>query len=263
MSSLNGFLRKWLWDPKWRTIYRQGNAKILGASVASFVFIYLIARAISQGRLWLHNLGGGLVEEHPTLGAWISSISADLTMPLGLKLLAYSAISAVIGKGIYEASCPPYIKQGDSLEQFHNSYPDSLSILADDFRTLWINLEPNLRQKIRKDVQASHLISFYFMQGPNQQREDIEVFDQNTIIRYDYAHPHQGAGKSVAPTGNLMNILRYKDFGTAIFEVLREYRDGCNWFSRFTCAVTYYLAILFAALAILYQAWWVLPTLIE
>lgn len=262
MSSLNGFLRKWLWDPKWRTIYRLGNAKILGASVASFVLIYLVARVIGQSRLWLQHLGEDLVKEHPTIGAWLSSVAIDLTMPLGLKLLAYSAIFAVIGKGVYEARCPPYIKQGDSLEQFRNAYSDALSILANDFRTLWNNLGTDLRQTIRRDVQAGHLIHFYFMEG-SRQNEDIAELADNTIIRYDYGHPHPAAGGARQTTASLMNILRYKDFGTAIFDVLREYRDNCNRFSRFFCALFYYLAILFAAASIIYQAWWVLPTLIK
>jgi hypothetical protein len=259
--SLKSVLEKWLFDPKWRIIYRLGNAKILGASFASFVFIYLIARVIGHGQSWLHNLGSGLLKEHPLFGIWLNSVSADLTLPLGLKLLAYSAIFAVIGKGIYEARCPPYIKQGDSLDQFRNAYSDALSILANDFQDLWNNNSAiSFRQSIFNDVKIGHLINFYFVAG-GQQNQNIPVLANDSIIQYRYVRPHPGAGTGISWTGNLMTMVRYKDFGTAIFDLLREHRDNCNRPWRITCAASYYFAIFFAAAAVLYQAWWVLPLL--
>jgi hypothetical protein len=254
------FLKKWFLDPKWRTIYRLGNVKILAASFASFVFIYVTARVVGQVQLWLHTLGTDVLKGDRPTSDWLISVSAGITMPLGLKLVAYSAIFAVIAKGIYEARCPPYIKQGDSIEHFRNAYSEAISILADDFRRLWNSSSTDRRGAIRANIRTSHLINLYFMAG-SQQNEDTDDLNHDTVVRFHYDTPHPGGG--TFRTARLIHALRDRDLSIAILDILREFRDDCNRFSRFLCALSYYVAILFAAAALLYQASWVLPLLMS
>ena len=258
MASLWSFIDQWLVNPKWRTVRRLGDLRILGISFASFIFITLIARGISYARAWLEGLGVTVGQIEPDLGEWVTTVSDQLTLPFGLKLLAYSAVFAVIGKVIYESACPPYIKVGDSFQHFTSTYSGALSRLCDDFVKLWNISAPSVRQKIRQDAQASHLVSITFIVGRDTV-EDVDPLSSDTVTRFTYAHPHPGASRGGFPTKEFRYLLRDGDFGAAIYDALREHRDASRIVLRIICAVSYYVALGFAGYAVIYQAWWALP----
>jgi len=259
VASWWGIIEDWVLNPKWRTVRRLGDVRILGISLASFVFITLIARGIGYVRAWLGGLGVAVGQIEPDLGEWVTTVSGQLTLPFGLRLLAFSAIFAVIGKIIYEFACPPYIKIGDSFQHFTGTYSGALSRLCDDFVKLWNISNISTKQKIRQVAQASRLVSFSFLGEGNQFVDNVEHLSSDTVTKFQYARPHPGAAQGTQPTGEFRYLLRDGDFGGAIYDALREHRDTSRIVLRIICALSYYVALSFVGCAIIYQAWWALP----
>ena len=111
------WFERYLLDPHWRIIKVYGQAKILGISATTIIVAPLLSRILIK----LNEMETTIRQSHPALNALFPLIKLHFELPLSIKLLVGSAVFALVGKGIYEAMCPLYIKAGDSYQEFRHT----------------------------------------------------------------------------------------------------------------------------------------------
>ena len=118
-----------------------------------------------------------------------------------------------------------------------------------DFIKLWNESDDTTRNQIRSETAAGHLVILAVGIG-----DTISSIDKIKLSRL---------GGTETRTDTLAALLRFPDVGEAIFDALREHRDGSLRPVRVACAICYYVALCFAVWAIGMQGKWVLWGLLE
>ena len=232
-------------NPRWRTLHRLGQARVLGISAAALVVAPLLSRLVVTLRNWLHGLGDVRAQH----------LADELHIPLVLMLLLCSALFALIGKVVYEMACPPYIKCGSDYPYFRHSYSDALTRLADDFATLWSASDAADRSLIKKIIFGALHLEFY---SDAALPSDVPEITRDSTVQFN--GPLGVPGPRPMVTGPLISLLRRTDppnIGEEIFVVLRRMRDDCRYPLRIVCVVCYYASIGLAIGVTLYQMRWV------
>jgi hypothetical protein len=242
---------KWVKNPRWRTIRHLGQLPILGISAATIVFVPLLSRSIDFLQDWSIRLAtSAIFHDHLLFGMWLQGFSQSLTLPFVLKLLALSAVCAIIGKIIYILRCPPYIKYGDSFDQFRHAHSDALMVMTEAFCEVWNASNEEGKIKIVRYMFNCYGLDFFNnISGGGFVNEPI-MHNQPVGFRL-------GDLRGGARSGELITLMNNPILGEAIFVLLRDSRDDIRRRSRILCAVVYYAATVLAVVVIGIQGVWV------
>ena len=248
---ISAFADKWLFNPRWRTVRHLGRLPILGVSAATIVLVPLLAKVIDFLQKWSSKLAKDVSQNVPQFSSWLQAFSESLTLPFVLKLLAISALLAIVGKIIYILFCPPYIKYGDSFNEFRHAHSDALMVLTDDFIELWNSSNEEEQGEIVRYLLNSYGLDFFNSVSRG-------AFIHESLTRDNPVGFRIGDLRGGARTGNLITLMNNPIFGEAIFVRLRESRDDIRKWSRRLCAIIYYAATAFAGWALYIQGEWVI-----
>ena len=250
---LTGLLTRHLWDPPWRSIKTLGGLRILGVSITALLSVPLLARTIATSREHIESL-------KPLVGSsrasdWLQSIADSLQLPLTIKLLVLSALCAVIGKAIYETTCPPYFRIGESYEEFRRKYSFAGQCLREDFMELW-----NETGEIEHREILAHLRSegayMEFIDSLGRHHQDIDILQPELVISLKLPSDR------LAQTRQFQMAIQTPEFQRAVSNTLLDFRDYCRPWARRLCAWFFYVAIGFAGLAFLAQIQWVFRAMV-
>jgi hypothetical protein len=213
-----------------------------------------LAKSLFYAKQWLTALENHLPQGYEPVRPLLDSMASSLHFPLVIRLLAYSALLASVGKVIYLLRCPAYFRVGDSFAEFKRQHPFALRILQDEFIDFWNGLPKGARHGITDDFQVTHGFTLQFFLGANWQN-DLHPLHHDTIMRLGFRSDFVGPR---IPDGNINRLLKVPAFGEAIVETLLVHRDYFRRWSRLSCAWSYYFALLLFSVAVILQAWWVL-----
>lgn len=249
--TLQALLDHWILNPRWRTIRVLGEVRVLVVSVTFLVAFPLFSQLVFYAQVWLRKTADTVSKIQPGTGEPFTNLADQIGMPLVLKLLALTAVFAFMGKIVYEFCCPPYIRAGDSFARFRHSNSRALTVLEEDFRKLWNTLDKETLGKIRAGLRSHHVTDIWTDQGLST-NEAFPITDNS--IRFSYIKDNANRGE----TGSLRYLLGFEEIGGAVFTVLGDLYDDSRKWARIICALSYYLALLCAVIAIAVQGKWVL-----
>lgn len=239
------FLRRWVLDPRWRTIRTLGEARILGVSATVIIIVPFLSRAILLIKEWQDGVARSLHQVHPALEELFLKVLGNLELPLVLKLVVASAFCAFAAKIIYELGCPTYIKAGDLYNQFRHSHSHAISVLESSFRALWNSGDEKIIEKVRRGLRPYGL-SFMVIKSTFEEYYEPLQLGQSVYVNY----------RGQLLNDKLIDYLLRPEFGEAFFVVVRDIGDESRKPIRVICALSYILALMLAAAAIANQLIW-------
>ena len=235
-------LLEWVWDPPWRNIRVLGEVRILGASAAAVVVLPLLSMLIVHIRNWTSTLATVAAKIDPSLSDWISSVAAQLELPLVLTLLFASAVFAGFAQVAYRLSCPSYIRFADSFDRFRQARPFALDELKNDFEQVLRSLDDNGNRALQREFyMGSGLRLSTKKENGNYEYEGHPIF-VDTQVRISKQTDHV-ARFAAHVGGTLADLMKYPEVGGEIFNILLERRDRCRRAARHICSLCYYVAI--------------------
>jgi hypothetical protein len=239
LSSVRHLLHRYLIDPHWRTIKVYGQAKVLGISATTIIVAPLLSRILIK----LNEMEATIRQAHPALNALFPLLKYHFELPLSIRLLVGSAVCALLGKGIYEVTCPSYTKVGNTYEEFRHSQARATATLVTSFAKIARDDDEKKRRAMMLGLQA-HQVSF-----KGTQLNPAEPLEGKTPVTFV-------VDGRITRSGGLSFVLNHSDVGGPVFYVLRDLMDDSRRAARVTCAFLYLVAFALLSLSLLMQLGW-------
>jgi len=261
LPSLGGIkrnLNRWITNPPWRTIRMIGDLPVLGISISTLVVVPLLGKGIFHLQNWLGSLKH-VFADNPLLSQWVQRIADTLHLPHVIKLLAYSALAALVGQVIYMLRCPVYFRRGDTYADFRRQFPFAATILEEEFIEMWNESHDDRQRSIHNSLLPFYGLAIRHQDGKVWKDSLPKSLEPTTQLVLEW----RKQSPFLKQNGLAKGLLKSPEMGEVIFDVLLSYQDHSREWSRRICAWSYFAALIFISLVIYYQSRWVICGLWE